>query len=465
MATALNTIVFDLGSTAIKAAVCRDNELCVPVFSRPAPDILNDHGLYISDAMAYKTEVDQLLEKCLRYTNATPLLGVCFQRSSLLIWSRKTGLPATPLISWQDNRGIASCDALSEHNAVIRQIAGVPLAPYYFAPKMRVLLLQQPDLLQGIMAKELLMGTLDSFLIWHWTEGKYYITDASMAARTLLMDIKNVQWSGHLCELFNVPQHLLPEIKPSNDLGIELSSGAILQTSVADQSAAMLASVANDTSEVLVNLGTGGFVVRYLSQDSINETGDYLKTLVYQDRQKVKHWALEGTLNSISAALQAYPFQDCKTENLAQIENIYSIAEPTGVGAPYFRTDIGVMFSQQVEHLTAQQIATLLLEGIIFRIALILEQYHQHSTIQRVYLSGGLSALPCLQQGLASCSPAPVFRIIQRQAGLQGVLILTHSLQSASDRKAELITVDYQFDALVNKYQRWKGWFYQVISD
>ena len=136
---------------------------------------------------------------------AHPPLGLCSQRSSFLIWDRASGQPVTPLISWQDDRGAESCAALREREGTIRQLTGLPLTPYYLAPKLRVLLQKNPSWRERLLSGEWLLGTLDTFLIWRWTGGKQYLIDVSMAARTLLMDIHSQQWSPALCELFDIP--------------------------------------------------------------------------------------------------------------------------------------------------------------------------------------------------------------------------------------------------------------------
>lgn len=465
MAATVNTIVLDLGTTAIKAATVTENHQLENIFSLPAPPIAIGQGLYTSDAMAYLTTVEQLLEKCLQFSRAQPDLGLCYQRSSFLFWDSHTGLPVTPLISWQDIRGATSCKDLQAHNSQIRALTGLPLTGYYFAPKARAMLQQQPELLSGLVNKHLRMGTLDSFLIWHWTAGKYYLTDASMAARTLLMDINTGLWSKTLSDIFTIPLQVLAEIYPSNGFNLPLNNGAVLRASVADQSAALLASIRNNGSEALVNLGTGGFVIRYQPEYSHINSSNYLNTLVYQDSDKELYMAVEGTLNSITVALKSYPYADCKVVDLAEIKDIYCLAEPSGIGAPFFRADIGLKFSQATDHLTQKQVAVLLLEAIIFRIALILEDFQREAEISRVYLSGGLSASPCIQQGIALCSSAPVFKLLQQHAGLIGVLILTDTLAPACGRQSAPVLVADKHRLLIEKYQRWKHWFSKRLND
>jgi glycerol kinase len=301
------------------------------------------------------------------------------------------------------------------------------------------------------------VGTLDTFLIWRWTGGKHHLTDVSMAARTLLMDIRLQQWSPVLCDLFGIPMSILPKINPSTGLNVRLSNGLTLQASLADQSAALLGSVGEDREVALVNLGTGGFVIRYLDEDQAGTEG-YLRTLVYQEDALRAHMAIEGTLNSIAAALAPYPVSACTVADMA-VNDIFCLAEPSGLGAPYFRPDMGLQFSSPVDHLTQQQIACLLLEAIIFRVVRILEDFHRDAAIKRVYLSGGLSELTVLQQGIAQCVPCEVFRLQQRDASLQGAAMLAAGIGRVSHKGAEKIMVTGNDNALPEKYLRWKQWF------
>jgi glycerol kinase len=284
-----------------------------------------------------------------------------------------------------------------------------------------------------------------------------------MAARTLLMDIQRQQWSSELCALFSIPQQTLPKIQPSSGLNQSIIHDCILQASIADQSAALLASVANDPGEVLVNLGTGGFVIRYCPKQQQLDTKNYLRTLIYQDNVNNSFYAIEGTLNAITAALSPYPFKDCQIADLAELPEIFCLAEPTGIGAPYFRADLGLVFSESVEQRSQQQIAALLLEGIIFRVVRILEEFNQQYAVNKVILSGGLSALACLQQGIAQCSQIEVHRLVQKESTLLGAGLLASGLPANIHRKTELIQVTTRNLVLTEKYYFWKRWLDQML--
>lgn len=452
-------IALDLGTTSIKAGLLAHDGALGGIVSQHAPQIAAAAGRYESDALTYAAMADAVLAECLAHTDARPPLGLCSQRSSFLLWERIGGKPVTPLISWQDDRGAASCAALREHGATVRRLSGLPLAPYYLAPKLRVLLHEHPDWRKRLLAGDLLLGTLDTFLVWRWTGGARYLTDASMAARTLLMDVSTQQWSPLLCELFDIPPQILPQIVASAGLGAALNNGLVLQASMGDQSAALISSLACDLPHALVNLGTGGFVVCYLPQGRSVPDG-YLQTLVWQGEDGRSHLACEGTLNSISAALAAYPVKDCDAGALAEDE-IFCLAEPSGLGAPYFRGDLGLTFSAPVNHLPPQHIAILLQEGIIFRVVRILEDFQRDFGITRAYLSGGRSNLPCLQQGIAQCAPFAIYKMSQADAGLSGA----GQLASGRDvRKiATNIIVAQPNPALRDKYVRWKAWLDNLL--
>lgn len=528
----ISAIALDLGTTAIKAGLLDSAGNLINMVAQAAPEVAGDGGRYESDALAYAQTAEQVLASCRSvYAAALPglALGMCCQRSSFLIWVRASGQPATPLISWQDTRGIASCEALQDSEGLIHARTGLRLAPYYFAPKLRVMLNEHPDWRAPLERGEWLVGTLDTFLIWRWSGGRHHVTDASMAARMLLMDIGRQCWSPELCALFGIPVSMLPRIRPSAGMNLLLDElpatcgNLLLQASLGDQSAALIASVGEDrpdtgvNSSVLVNLGTGGFAMRYLSgpdrEGGVFDSGDairrarvltglahqefhphlnpppqgvgnqapsplrekggmgveaddymlagYLRTLVYRDSHT--HFAIEGTLNSIAAALAPYPVDACSSADLGQGE-IFCLAEPSGLGAPYFRNDIGIRLSAPVAHLTAQQIGFLLLEGIIFRVARMLEDFHRASPIERVYLSGGLSELACLQQGIALFAPCDVFRLQQKDASLLGAALLASGVSVAPHRDAEKIVVTPGNPALPEKYRRWKEWFDALLQ-
>lgn len=449
-------IALDLGSTSIKAAVVDRQGVLQRLVAKPTPKMNAHEGRYECNALDYAETAEQVLDACLAHSTEKPPLGLCSQRSSFLIWNKASGIPLTPLISWQDDRGMSSCEQLRAYTHTIRVLTGLQLTPYYFAPKLSTLLRENPAWREKLSTHEWLTGTLDTFLIWRWSGKQQFVTDVSMAARTLLMDIHTQQWSEELCKIFGIPRAILPRIVPSAELNLPCNNGLTLQASVGDQSAALIASLAGNRSEALVNLGTGGFVIRALAQNESAFDG-YLQTLVYQSGEHPAQFAIEGTLNSIAPALAGYPTSECEPADLAA-NRIFCLAEPSGLGAPYFRTGWGIHFSEAVTALTRRQIAVLLLEAIVFRVARILEEFHRHTPLTSVYLSGGLSGLACLQQGIAQCTSIPVYHLQQQETSLQGAAVLASGFAIKPQRQAQRIQIPQPNTALAEKYRDWKIW-------
>lgn len=455
------SVALDLGTTSIKGGLLDDRDVLRHVIVHPAPHVAEDGGRYESDALAYANAAEQVLAECLAHCgDARPPLGLSCQRSSFLIWERATGQPVTPLISWQDARGAASCSALREQEPLIRELTGLRLTPYYLAPKLRAMLQQHPGWRKKLVDGKWLVGTLDTFLLWRWSGGAHYVTDASMAARTLLLDVGAQRWSPALCALFDIPMATLPAIGHSAGLGLRLDNGLMLSASIADQSAALIASAGESGDVALVNLGSGGFVIRYLAEGRHGRPG-YLRTLVYQTN--VPRFAVEGTLNSIAAALAPYPVAGCDIADFATCD-IFCTAEPSGLGAPYFRSDIGLTFSRPVTQLAPREIANLLLEAIVFRVTRIVEEFHAASPVGCVYLSGGLSELPCLQQGIAQLLRCGVYRLTQKEGSLQGAALLASGRAGGQSVEAEKIAVAEEFKTLHEKYRRWKQWLDELLG-
>ena len=463
VALASHVIALDLGTTTIKAGLVDQHCELNAYYALAAPEISVKGGRYESDALRYVEQAEQLLLKCLINSQQHPSLGIACQRSSFLLWEKATGKPVTPLISWQDNRGADCVARLASRQSDIQKLTGLRLTPYYLAPKLSVLLDQQPGLHIGLERGALLVGTLDCFVVWRWSRGRYYQTDASMAARTLLMSIHQQHWSLDLRSLFNLSACLLPDIKPSCGLNQRLMQGVVLQASVADQSAAFVASVQNDPQHVLVNLGTGGFVIRLQTNQAVYDNNNYLNTLLYQALNGRCYYAIEGTLNAINSALTVLPYQHCQFEDFGQIADIFCIAEPAGIGAPYFRPDIGLVFSGSIDQLTQHQIAVLLLEAIIFRIVRILDDFHQYQTITSVILSGGLSELACLQQGIAQCCQFKVCRLMHKESTLIGAGVLAMNLGVDYPQTTERLHPGIENQGLLAKYQNWKKWLDEML--
>src|SRR5215468_2704803 len=141
-------------------------------------------------------------------------IGITNQRETTVVWDRASGKPIHNAIVWQDRRTAEACAALRQagHEPMIAERTGLLLDPYFSATKIAWLIDHVEGVREAARAGQLAFGTIDTFLLWRLTGGKVHATDATNAARTLLLDIRSGQWDSELCDLFGVPQALLPRV-------------------------------------------------------------------------------------------------------------------------------------------------------------------------------------------------------------------------------------------------------------
>ena len=456
-------IALDLGTTSIKGAILNAEFELEPVFRKRAPDVSQKGSRFESDAAEYLDICQGLLSRCLAKAKGNPPLGLSVQRSSFVIWCKSSGEPETPLISWQDSRAEAMCRSRKFDKDTLREKTGLWLTPYFFAPKVGHVLSERSDLRAGLEQGELLIGTLDTFLIWHWSREKILRTDFSMAARTSLLELSQRNWSEDLGRLFGFSTDFLPAIGQSEQIGVDLKQGPKIQASIGDQSAALLGATPRRIGDVLVNLGTGGFVCCWIDQDHrVEKLEGYQKTLVYQDADFTNHYALEGTLNSIGRALRMYSCQKCLLSEHLDLKDYYCVAEPSGLGAPFFREDIKLRFSRSVTHLSSRQQSVLIVEAIIFRIKQILDDFDRICGINRVFLAGGWSRTLALQQGIAQCSPVDVHLLRDPECSLAGAAQLAAGKPGFS--KSIRLEKTQESEYLRSKYLGWREWLEELLK-
>src|SRR5256885_378106 len=230
--------------------------------------------------------------------------------SDLILWDRATGKPIHNAIVWQDRRTHDACAALARagHERLVNDRTGLLLDPYFSATKIAWLLDNVPGAREAAEAGKLAFGTVDSYLLWHLTGGKVHATDATNAARTLLLDIGSGQWDPELLELFRIPASLLPEVRDSaSDFGTTLPhllGGPVKILGIAgDQQAATVGQGCFQPGMMKSTYGTGGFALLHTGDTPVKSGARLLTTIAYQLEGK-RTYALEGSIFIAGAAVQ-----------------------------------------------------------------------------------------------------------------------------------------------------------------
>lgn len=449
----------DLGSTRLKAARL-DGSGNLEVLGSAACPPLSGSGLIreMGPVSLYDAATDELR----RAAEADPAgtLAISSQRSSFLLWDRDSGKAATPVISWQDRRAEPWCRSHPDWAERIAAATGLVLSPHYAGPKLASLFAASPDLRTGMAEGRLLFGTLETYLIWRWSEGAAHRTDLSMAARTQMVDLAAGDWSGELLDLFDVPRRGLPDIVPTTGHSTPLPNGLTVTATVSDQAAGALATLGDARDTALVNLGTGGFVLHGTPSPGGIAPGLLVGPTLGDD---VTRYAVEGTINGIGPLAEGMGPGPTELPQVDQFPAAFCLPDANGVGAPHWRAEVSTTFSPQAKRLPLTDLRRVALEGIVFRVREILEAIGQSHETRRIFLSGGLSAEPFVGEALAACTGLPVFLVELREASLLGAARLGAGLDPFADPALRPV-VPEGGAYLDDKYHRWRSWLGALLA-
>ena len=249
----------------------------------------------------------------LDHLDADPIaIGITDQRETVLAWDRSSGRPLHRAIVWQDRRTADHCDRLHADGALplVRRTTGLVLDPYFSGTKVNWLFEQ------GGVANDpsVAVGTIDSWLIWCLTDGAAHVTDATNASRTMLYDIGAGHWSPELCDLLEVPMHVLPEVVASSGriartaASCPLGAGIPISGIAGDQQASLFGQACFSIGDTKNTYGTGSFVLMNLGTDVPDPVDGLLTTIAWDlpgpDGVARSTYAYEGAIFVTGAAVQ-----------------------------------------------------------------------------------------------------------------------------------------------------------------
>jgi len=294
--------------------------------------------------------VNDVLEKAKVTSKEILSIGITNQRETVVVWNKKTGKPIYNAIVWQDRRTAGYCNKLKDQglSEKIQKITGLIIDSYFSATKIKWLLENINGAKDRADKGDLLFGTIDTWIIWNLTEGKSHVTDATNASRTMIFDIKKNTWSSPLLKLFEIPEHILPEVKNcADDFGTTSKFGGEIKIGgvAGDQQAAAIGQACLNAGSVKSTYGTGCFMIMNTGEELKLSKNKLLSTIAYRIDNK-NYYALEGSIFIAGAAVQ-WLRDSLKLINTAsETDDLYNQADPTqkiylvpaftGLGAPYW---------------------------------------------------------------------------------------------------------------------------------
>jgi glycerol kinase len=356
-------------------------------------------------------------------------LGITNQRETTLVWDRATGRPIYNAIVWQDRRTADACAALRRDGIEpdVRARTGLLLDPYFSATKIAWLLEHVDGARAAAAAGRLVFGTIDSFLIWRLTGGRVHATDATNAARTLLLDIASGTWDDHLCAAFGVPAAMLPQVRDcAADFGTtmpDLFGGPIRILGVAgDQQAATVGQGCFTPGMMKSTYGTGCFALINTGDRPVASKHRLLTTIAYQLAGK-RTYALEGAIFIAGAAVQwlrdalkliaAAPDVNALAQAADPAEQVYLVPAFVGLGAPWWDADARGAVYGLTRKAGVPELARAALEAVGYQTRDLYEAIRADwpgasDTVLRV--DGGMAASDFTMQFIADMLDAPVDR-------------------------------------------------------
>ncbi|MDH3981254.1 MAG: FGGY family carbohydrate kinase, partial [Gammaproteobacteria bacterium] len=222
--------------------------------------------------------------------------GLATQRSSVVAWHRNTGAALGPVLSWQDRRTEPLMASLEARAQQIEQRTGLRLSPHYGAGKLHWLLTNSPAVSAAAEQNELLCGPLASYLLYHLLHGHPALVDQANASRTLLWNLQSRDWDDYLLDLFSVPGNVLPACRPiCSDYGNTVTGNIPLRAMNGDQTAALYAQGQPPDNTIMINIGTGAFVLLPVEDPATRPAG-LLAGISHSSAQSASYY-IEGTVN------------------------------------------------------------------------------------------------------------------------------------------------------------------------
>ena len=343
-------------------------------------------------------------------TSEISAIGVTNQRETVVAWDSQTGVALHRAIVWQDTR---TANFLNELDPAVKQVliqkTGLAIAPYFSASKIHWLLNNVAEVRDALVVGRLRVGTIDSWLMWNLTNG-LHITDVTNASRTMLMNLKTLDWDQELLDLFEIPRDILPEIRSSSEVygkskasgpfGAEIRIAGIL----GDQHAAMVGQACFEKGSSKTTYGTGNFALLNTGTEIVHSKHGLLTTVCFKFGDQPAQYALEGSVAVTGSAIQWLRDQLGIISNASEIEDLASqVPDSAGVSfvpafsglfAPYWRSDARGVIVGLTRATTKAHLARAALDAICYQTMEVMEAMvaDRKIAMTEMKVDGGITA-------------------------------------------------------------------------
>ena len=432
MANAKYAAAIDQGTTSTRFMVFDHSGKVVSVTQKEHEQIYPKPGWVEHNPMEIWERTQEVVKDGLAKVNAEDIaaVGITNQRETAVVWDRKTGKPVYNAIVWQDTRTDKIIEEFGREGGQdrFRAKVGLPLATYFSGPKIKWIL----DNVSGVRARaekgEVVFGNIDTWLIWlltGGTEGGVHVTDVSNASRTMLMDLKTLDWDDEILKIMGVPRAMLPEIRGSSDVygkAKHILNGIPVAGDLGDQQAALFGQTCFSTGEAKNTYGTGNFMLLNTGNKPVQSKHGLLTTLGYKIGKNEAVYCLEGSIAITGALVQWLRDNLGLIKTSPEIETLaatvkdnggaYFVPAFSGLYAPYWKANARGVIAGLTRYVNKGHIARAALEATAWQTREVLDAMNADSGVKLTALKvdGGMVQNELLMQFQADVLGVPVIR-------------------------------------------------------
>ena len=408
-------LVIDIGTTGTRAAIVRADATVEHLVHRNTPPDSPFPGLVEFNAAALAADVLNLARTVLDRSGPVDAVGITCQRGSTIVWDRRTGEPIGPALGWQDLRTVGECITIkAEH--------GISLAPNQSATKAAWLIANH----DANRERDLCIGTVDTWIIWHLTGGTVHVTDRTNAAITGLVEVDGQQWSSHTLDALGIPASALPALVDSTGpvgVATALPGAPVIAGIAGDQQASLVGQGCVRPGLAKCTFGTGGMLDLVTGSTGPSVAGrtqhGSFPIVAWSQGQSIT-WGLEAIMLTAGSCvdwlvddlgLLGAPAESAAVASaVSSTDDVFFVPAMIGLGTPHWDygargTLVGVTRGTTKAHLVRA-----VLEGVAHRGADLLDAAEADSamTVSSLRIDGGMAANPVFVQALADATGRPI---------------------------------------------------------
>lgn len=375
--------------------------------------------------------------------DASYSLAITNQRETVVVWNKITGKPVYNAVVWQCQRGTDICNDLKQrgYTELIQEKSGLLIDPYFAASGAKWILDNVDGARESANKNELLMGTIDSWLIWKLTGGKVHATDYTNASRTLLFNIHTLDWDDDLLNLFTIPRSMMAKPQPCDSIFGETTVEGLFDTPITiagvlgDSHGALVGQMCFEAGMGKATYGTGSSVMVNIGEKAVKAPQGLVTSVGFAAQDKV-FYAFEGNIHCTGATIK------WMTEKLQLISSpsvieeyalsvpdnggVYLVPAFAGLGAPWWNSQAKAMICGMTLGTERGHICRAALEAIAYQIKDLIDLMTNHAGIalKELRVDGGPTKNNLLMHFQADMLNACINRSDIEEASAMGAVIM-----------------------------------------